>query len=380
MNKQSIGIISMQRIVNYGSFLQAYAFSKILSNYSVDISFIDYHVRRPKFINGKQKHEYYKLYFKNSILNALVKMKPLWLFLPKKTRDVIKVNYNYKKHFLPMIGVRKKNYDSNRDIIFIGSDEVFNCLQNNPNVGYSENLFGQGLGSKRVYSYAASFGNTTLPRLEEYKLKDDISKYLNSFKEISVRDANSFNVVEKLTGVKPSIHLDPVLLYDFSDDLVDVKQEEKYMLVYAYRNRISEIEAKNIRKYAKDASYKIISIGGYQSFSDEHVICNPFEVLSYINKAECVITDTFHGTIYSIIFGKKFASYIRKTNSNSYGNEEKMTYLLNIFNLSGHIIDSSSSIERILNYEVNFSDIKKIIERERNRTNEYLKEIIESDQ
>lgn len=107
-----------------------------------------------------------------------------------------------------MLGVAgKMNYTPQLDYLVIGSDEVFNCVQKNRNVGYSPELFGEGNNAKRLISYAASFGNTTLEKLDKYKKKDEIASLLKKFDAISVRDSNSGKIVESLTGRFPTITL-----------------------------------------------------------------------------------------------------------------------------------------------------------------------------
>ena len=119
----------------------------------------------------------------------------------------------------------------------IGSDEVFNCIQKNSNVGYSLELFGKDNHAKRLLTYAASFGNTTLEKLEKYKKADEVGVLLKKFDAISVRDANSGAIVERLTEKKPVYNLDPVLTYDYMnccDKIPQLRVDEKYLILYAY--------------------------------------------------------------------------------------------------------------------------------------------------
>ena len=100
------------------------------------------------------------------------------------------------------------NYNPTVDCLVIGSDEVFNCIQKNSNVGYSPELFGKNNHAKKLITYAASFGNTTLVKLEKYKKTDEVGALLNKFDAISVRDANSGAIVEQLTGKEIAIFPD----------------------------------------------------------------------------------------------------------------------------------------------------------------------------
>ena len=71
---------------------------------------------------------------------------------------------------MPLLGITDEmNYNPTVDCLVIGSDEVFNCIQKNSNVGYSPELFGKNNHAKKLITYAASFGNTTLEKLENIK-------------------------------------------------------------------------------------------------------------------------------------------------------------------------------------------------------------------
>ena len=207
---------------------------------------------------------------------------------------------------MPLLGISNEmNYNPALDCLVIGSDEVFNCIQKNSNVGYSLELFGKDNCAKKLITYAASFGNTTLEKLQKYGKVNEIGILLRKFDAISVRDINSGTIIEELTGRIPAYNLDPVLTYDYMkccDKIPQIKIEEKYLILYAYAGRISNDEAKWIAEYAKKKKLKIYAIGGIQKCADQFVDCSPFEVLAYFRNAEEVITDTFHGSIFSIIY------------------------------------------------------------------------------
>ena len=106
------------------------------------------------------------------------------------------------------------------------------------------------------------------------------------------------------------------------------------VILYAYAGRISNEEADWIAAYAKKKNLKVYAIGGIQKCADRFVDCSPFEVLAYFRNAEEVITDTFHGSIFSVITHRPFTTLIRKSVGNSYGNEEKLSDLLERLDLA----------------------------------------------
>ena len=202
---------------------------------------------------------------------------------------------------------------------------------------------------------------------------------MKNFDYISVRDKNSFSIVERLLERKPLYHLDPVLAYDYLKCcplLSQVKKKEKYLLLYAYSGRIKENENKWIKQYAKERQLKIYAIGGVHQCSDKFINCSPFQIFSYFQNADEVITDTFHGTIFSIITHRKFATIVRESKENEYGNEEKLIDLLERLELKDRIINNIVDIEKINSRDIQYKKVDEIITAERQRTQSYIKEIL----
>ena len=365
-----IGILSMQRIKNYGSFLQGFALKSVLEEIGHDIEFVDYHIEEPIIKEEKESKKNDKI---SKAIEALKGEEPF----NQKIQYIIHKK-NFGKKYYKLLGLTEEpNYNPKLDTLVIGSDEVFNCIQSNKNVGYSLELFGKNNNAKKVISYAGSFGNTTIEKLNKYDKKNEIGELLSNFDAISVRDNNSGNIVKELTGKEPSYNLDPVLIYDYMnkcDKIPELNIKEKYMIVYAYSGRISSEESKYIKEYAKRNKLKVYSIGGAQKCADKFIDCSPFEVLAYFKNAEMIITDTFHGSIFSIINKKKFVTLVRKSVGNKYGNEEKLTDLLKRLEIEDRItFDLQKDLEKILKKDIDYKKTDKIISLHRKNSYEYLK-------
>lgn len=377
---KEVGIMSMQRIYNYGSFLQAYGLKKILENIddTLNISFVDY---RPGSTLVKSKSAEPKGFqriikkvkeYNDIDSNIINKFK---FFNHKRT---------YARRFFPILEItNNKNFPSNLDLLIIGSDEVFNCVQSNSNVGFSPDLFGRNIEAKRIISYAGSFGNTTLKKLNEHNKIEELTKDFNRFEGVSVRDRNSFDIVRSLGVDKPRINIDPVLAYDymrFEDEIPKVRLfKDNYMIVYGYSGRMTKSENQKLKEYAHKNKLKILCFGGLQECCDEFIDCSPFELLAYFRDAELIVTDTFHGTIFSLINKKKFATIIRKSTDNEYGNEEKLGFLLELFGLSSQRLDNIliSELENVLNNNIKYDEVFKILNEKRIETYRYLSDMLE---
>lgn len=362
------GIMSMQRIYNYGSFLQAYGLRKILEELGCKVEFVDYHVGdclvKPDGIGIERK-----------LSKAMEVFK---CYAPLKDKlGFIRYKNNYAKNHYPILGISQNmNYSPELDLLVIGSDEVFNCIQDNTKVGFSPELFGANNRAKRLISYAASCGNTTLEKLDAFGVKNEVAGWMKTFDALSVRDANTGKVVKALTDIEPEYHLDPVLMYDFiaKEKIPNTVDEKDYMVLYGYTGRFSVDECKAIRRYAKKRELKILCIGGMQHCCDRFVDCSPMEVIAYFQKATAVVTDTFHGSILSVITHRNFAVFVRDA---GYGNAQKLLDLLKRLKLESRIVSDINGLADMLGKEPVYKDTDSIIAEERKRAYGYLGREIE---
>ncbi|MDC7236748.1 MAG: polysaccharide pyruvyl transferase family protein [Sphaerochaetaceae bacterium] len=358
-----IGIVSMQRIINYGSFLQAYYLKKLLEELGHEVFFVDFKIEKPILITKKQYIQYYRKKIINACIRFFESKKILYRLFPKSIQHVLTTNYNFRKFYWKQLGLTKTyNYKNNVDVIIIGSDEVFNCTQLNPLVGFSKNLFGYGFNSAKIISFAASFGNTTIEKIDKIGIRDDLALYLSKFNYLSVRDENSYNIIKDLIDCEISVNPDPVVISTLESfenkDII----KNSYILIYAYRNRLKNEEVDLIINFAKNNNKKIYSISGYYDFCDKNLIVSPFEIISYFSNAFFVFTDTFHGTIFSLKAHSKFGVFVRESISNSYGNSEKLKDLLMRFDLCERIIDIDHNINLLYEKKIDFDSIDTLCE------------------
>lgn len=369
-----VGIISMQRVCNKGSFLQAYGLKKMIESFGHEVIFVDYKVGKPVMRTLGEKKKYYLLKIRNTFIDLFLKKHFLRVLLPKEFKNIIIEREKYNHFLSEHMGITaRRNCRMVVDALVIGSDEVFNCTQINPEVGFSPEIFGVDNQAKKVISYAASFGNTTYEKLKYYGKVEELKKYFSAFDAISVRDRNSLAVIEKLMGKKPKVNLDPVLMYDYMPTIKDKQIRKDYIIVYAYRSRITQKEAAEIKAFAKRVNKRLISVSGQMDFCDEHISLNPFENLNLFRHADYVITDTFHGTIFSIINRKRFVTLIRESKGNFYGNQEKLQDLLNRLGLQNRSYSNGRDhLYECISADINYDSVFDTINAERKHTMDYL--------
>lgn len=358
-----VGVLSMQDVPNYGSLMQAFSLKQLLNQSGADeIYFLSI---SPGRILEKRSWKYKigrLLYY---LTNLKIREK---LRLDKYSKE----NKKLFDKFHCLLGENTED-TTLLNMVVIGSDEVFNCCQC-ASWGYTLQLFGD-VDCSYVISYAGSFGHTTLEQLNQYGLADEIGKTMKTLKAISVRDSNSFDIVKTITGINPLIHLDPVLIYGFKSEieLQEVKKYRDYILVYSYNGRINdEEEIENIKDFARKKKKKLYSLFCQYSWCDGELRPDkfPFEIFGFFKYADYVITDTFHGTIFSIITHKNFCSLIRNTNN------QKMNSLLRMLDLTQCLVKNSADIEKTLIQTIDYDNVESILLEKREESKSYLQENI----
>lgn len=346
----NIGLLSMQRVNNYGSFWQAYCLKNMLAENGNAVEFIDI---IPGEVGTRTESK------KSFSLKKIIRI-PYYMRQKKKGEIFKKVQAEVLKcTFTP-------NYSENYNTIIIGSDEVFNCVQKSP-WGFSTQLYGD-INNSNVSSYAACFGYTTLEDINERGIRDSIKRSLEQLRYISVRDKNSFEIIKNITGRCPEIHLDPVIVGDLPvDKLPSIKEKNKYILIYSYDFRFSDRSIINqIRKIAKQKDCKIYSVGFYQDWCDKNIVTDPLTLLAYFKNAEYIVTDTFHGTIFSARCHKQFATVIRSTN------RQKLEDLLIRIHLKDRIFTEEQDLLKVLDAIIDYDEFENLRKNERVRTEKYL--------
>lgn len=363
-----VGIMSMQRVVNHGSFMQAYGLRCMIESLGHDVLFVDY--RPAPCVPGLRSRG-------ERVMDLLGRFKADVRFTDAGRRALTATGI-YKptpmdieyERCLALLGVDpgKRNIGEYVDTLVVGSDEVFNCTQAGPNVGFCRQLLGQGNNCNAVISYAGSFGHTTLSDLKKFHVIDDVRECFKCFDAVSVRDENSCAILETLGITNIRTHLDPVLVSGVEKlDWKPVLTPERYALVYGYENRFTKAEGEAVREMARRRGVKLLAVYGHQDFCDENVDCGPDEILSYFRGAEFVVTDTFHGTIFSVITHTPFAVIKRGQNAN------KLIDLLKRLSLEDRLAATPEALPCVLDQTMTFDKLDAVRAAARESSLSYLR-------
>ena len=198
--------------------------------------------------------------------------------------------------------------------------------------------------------------------------------YLRRFNALSVRDRNSKHVVEELIDSVPFEHLDPTLVGGIENFQWKQCNKKEYIAVYGYGNRFNEEEGAAIINFAQKRNLNIVILNAPQKFANEYILCKPDEIFGYFQNADYIVTDTFHGTIFSVLFHKPVAVFSRSPKDVDYSNENKLLDLVERLGIESQLVLDPSELEEVLLNDIDYSRIDNIRQKERIRTINYLKE------
>ncbi len=360
---KKIGILTHYQVHNHGAILQMHGLFNTLKKLGAEPCVLTYK-KDFSFISDSLADKY----------NISLKSLPYYLgYLLKK--GLKKTFFNFKKH-RTLGKFKKENYrftplfQSNMDYVAIGSDEVFSL-----EAGVNIMMYGHTVPCRNIFSYAASFGQTGIEDIKAKNCLSLIQSGLKNFKALCVRDQASADTVKALCGINPEINFDPVLLYGFEEELKKVSYkipQGRYLVVYAYDNNMNKPEEVSaIQYYAKQNSLKVISAGYYHKWADINLNLTPLELLKVIKHANCVITDTFHGTVMSALLNVPFVSFVRPINVN------KMTYLLESLGLNDRKMTDFNQMPALLQTIIDWQKVNDRIKVLREKGLTYLKGVLD---
>lgn len=342
-----IATITFHWAKNYGAVLQAFALQRFLKKLGYDTEIIDYLPRRTMFrttVAALKKRDI--SYFRK--IAAFKRFKNNELILSKRI-------YRSNKAL-------NKCADEYNAVI-CGSDQVWNKsfalrAEGKPTLSYFLNFAGDK--TKRI-SYASSFGSVTLPDDMKKLIKPELEKYT----AVSVREESAVAMLNDI-GIEASLVLDPTLLLEQEDYLALLKEKK-----YDYESGALTYIIHHNQKTAHDISDYVKS--KYDN-SDTIKNCDLYEWLYKISRAKVVITNSFHGTVFSLIFHKPFITVAIPGS----GMNDRLVTLLKSVGLDERFIEDfdKETVDNLLNTEIDWQRVDTAINNLRNNSETFLKEAL----
>lgn len=357
-----IGILSMQKVLNFGSVLQAYSLKAMIEDtLHAKVSFIDIDW------NGQIQTKMPILDSDDYASNPYIDTSKFMYYMKKIHNKGCKIRIKnrleaFQKKELNLSETCNSKY---YDLVIVGSDEVFMAKKY-----LSPQLYGKIDNAKHIVSYAASCGSAVYEGLPVNRLPE-IRKFLSNYEMMSVRDRHTKEYISKLYDGNIEMHLDPVLMGPLYQVKHQRRLKSKYLLIYAYGDRIrTEKEIVAIKTFAERKKLSIVAVGAPQYWADKSVVCSPMALLDYFYYADYVVTDTFHGAVFSIITNRRFCVFSR--NSNKF----KLLGLLELLNLHDRVVNNIDEMAETLESSIDYNRINALLEKERVKAEDYLKKAI----
>lgn len=336
-----IGIVTTYDEVNFGAYLQAYCLYNILAKYG-DVKFINYKSKIYRWA------EFKATFF---IKNPFYLIKVVFKYLKFK-QDLKHLSVTKKINHIQDIDALEY------DLIFFGSDEIWN-VQNCLGGVIDTYYFGKNINAKKI-SYAASFGSTT-------SIDRKFKSLLENFEYISVRDQNSKSLLENENLKNIKLVLDPTFLFDPNPK--KIKKMDPYIMYYCVNHNIDVDN--ELSEFALKNNLKIYSIG-YKSKCFKNIISvSPLEWVSFISNSLYVVTDMFHGTIFSIKYKKQFVTIFSEYRKN------KLGHLISNFNLENQVYEKGK-LEEKLNQKIDYIQIHNKIKKQKIYSLEFINNSIKN--
>ncbi|MDG6137313.1 MULTISPECIES: polysaccharide pyruvyl transferase family protein [Lactococcus] len=372
-----IGIITFHASYNCGSILQCLALETVLEQKNQTVSIIN-------FSNEEQQKLYSVFYKKKNIKNIVKNI----LCLPGKNK--ISNHYNqYQKYIDYKFKLSGKPFKTSEelsenlqkfDMLIAGGDQVWNVKADDSDSAY----FLDFATNTYKISYAPSLGATNINNVVN---KERYKNLLNDFNDISCREVNGKKWLEELTGRDVKLLLDPTLLLNKEewknkiDSTIKLPFEEEYIFYYAFSYSSENNEM--IQRIAEKNNLKVVVIDSKQWYIKRlHRYKNfvlseqtgPNAFLNFIEKSKYVMTTSFHGTVFSLIFHKKFI-YINGKNHEP--TDDRTSFLLERLNLLNKYLYSENVNIDELNSTIDYNSIDSMINELKSESFKYLDDNIE---
>ncbi len=348
-----VGIVTIVDNNNYGNRLQNYAVQEFARKNSLEIETI----KNYPFLNNRKN------------LSNIKVLKEILRYIKSNLKRLERLKY-FKRFNKNIIFSKKKfivtdvNWNKRYEIFIAGSDQVWNPKFNR----LSDFDLLQFAEPEQKIAFSASFGINELP--EEYK--ENTKKALSTFRAIAVREDRGKEIVEELTGRKDiEVLVDPTMLLKEEEwDKVSKRPKQlktdKYILNY-FLGELSEKRRKEIERIAKENNCEIINILDKNS---PFYKTGPSEFLYLEKNAFLICTDSFHSSVFAILYDRPFVVFDRedsKVKMNS-----RIDTLLKKFKLENRWYKNQITEEQL---KVDYKETYKILEEERDKAKKFIENL-----
>jgi len=348
------GLVTFHFAHHYGAQLQAYALMRAIQNIGADCEVIDY--RLPHTVKTSRLFQ-----GGFSPVTILKNLHTLAYYAPLSLRDK-----RFRSFVAENMNTGTKCYSCYQDLLddppnydayVCGSDQIWNPFIFE-NRRFDPSFYLAFARGKPLVSYAPSFGEAEIPE----EMYAELTDYLSTFSHISVREKRGADMIEKITGLEAQVTLDPTLLLSGSEwgKLARTdKQRKPYTLCYFIS------DPGQLAPVAAGMGRQVVQLAGTRrrvAGADELVLnAGPQEFLGLFQNAGFVLTNSFHGTVFSILFNKPFICGA----GGEHKRESRLGNLLGTLGLSSRLDVDMSPID--------YTEANRLLQDERGKSMAFLK-------
>lgn len=374
---KKIAIVTLNGTANYGNRLQNYALQKILEDegYEADTLVLDF----PETESRAEKlRRLIKLVMQETITSFIGKVQQQ-IFerkYPQMKADRKAVFSAFTEKYIHVRVTAEGNEEALKqlgkeyDFYIAGSDQVWRPAYIANNKYWMEFYFLTFTEPAKRIAYAASFGISSLPS----EIISLYSPYLENFYKISVREAAGQQILKENFQKESELVVDPTMLLsrrqwlEIAEDVPG--KPDRYMLVY-FLGQLKGKLKKELEDFAVKHNLQIVNLA--KTKNNTAYISGPAEFIDYIRHAALVCTDSFHGTVFSIIMHTPFLAYERSYSEMM----SRIDTLLNTFGMQERKVKSIYDIDNP--QKCNFNETDTGLERERKKAMEFLNAALSHD-
>lgn len=379
-----VGLVTCYFHHNYGSMLQAYATEMIMEEMKLPYQTIA--CKAP--IDYMEENKLVYLVKKLLIGDWKMRLGKMKIEREKKRNPVFAKNWAIRNeafnrfaeerfHVSPYCKDRKEltAMAGNYSAFLVGSDQLWRT-DSVEHGYYTLEWLPDGI---RKIAYATSIGVKEVPWFQVKKNR----RFMKRFDFMALREQSACDLVYRLTGRKVQVVLDPTLLFT-GDQWMKIQQAEpltkgKYIFCYFLGNNPNQRNL--VKKLQNKTGMKIVAlqhldeyIPSDEGFADEAPYnVGPAEFLNYIRNAEYICTDSFHCSVFSILYKKKFFTFSRFSETAKQNTNTRIDNLLNITGLSERRVNAGMSVDELLNLQLDFNNADKKLDELRKSSIDYLK-------
>lgn len=370
-----IGIMTINSAYNYGCVLQAWALQKYLEKEGHEVKIINYRIPEIdsvyRLFQEKKRFSFQPF---NRFYNSLRHIKFNLTQQPRikkaaKFEHFINEVMNTTEVYASFRELEQKQAEKEFDVLITGSDQVWNgSITKGLKPAYFLAFDHSG---KHKIAYAASIGKVELLKAE----RDFFSEYLQDYKSIAVREHSAKTLLAPLVKQPVSVVVDPTLLLERSD-FDALKQPSRFKKPYILVHVIGKDKA--LKAIASQVSEQmglpIVQNRMAKQFPGElgrFADAGPEEFIGLVEKAEMIVTNSFHATVFAILYGRNFITIPHKTYP------ERMVNLLHEAGLENHLIASAEELpEKVSSLAPDYKKVWARLAKRQEASRKFLKDAL----